>query len=112
MWLWALLTWLLFGLVIGALARLLMPGRQPIGFLGTVLLGIVGSFIGGFFGYLLGGREPLSQQVHQLSRELTIRRSASRKSPRRSVPSPHGTQGRNSWRVPLRRVPLRRVPLR
>ena len=41
------------GLIAGALARLLVPGRDPIGILGTILLGIVGSFVGGFLGYVL-----------------------------------------------------------
>ena len=36
------------GLVVGAIARLLMPGRDPMGIFGTVVLGIVGSFVGGF----------------------------------------------------------------
>lgn len=36
------------GLIVGAIARLLMPGRDPIGILGTIVLGIVGSFVGGF----------------------------------------------------------------
>ena len=36
------------GLIVGAIARLLMPGRDPIGILGTVVIGIVGSFVGGF----------------------------------------------------------------
>jgi uncharacterized membrane protein YeaQ/YmgE (transglycosylase-associated protein family) len=36
------------GLIVGAIARLLMPGRDPIGILGTILLGIAGSFVGGF----------------------------------------------------------------
>ena len=41
------------GIVAGFLARLLVPGRDPMGFWATVLLGIVGSFIGGFLGYLI-----------------------------------------------------------
>jgi uncharacterized membrane protein YeaQ/YmgE (transglycosylase-associated protein family) len=42
------LFWLVVsGLIVGALARLVVPGRQPIGFLGTILLGIAGSFVGG-----------------------------------------------------------------
>ncbi|MEY9875060.1 putative membrane protein YeaQ/YmgE (transglycosylase-associated protein family) [Streptacidiphilus sp. MAP12-33] len=41
---------LIIGLVAGALARLLLPGRDPIGLLGTVVLGVVGSFVGGFLG--------------------------------------------------------------
>jgi uncharacterized membrane protein YeaQ/YmgE (transglycosylase-associated protein family) len=51
-----LIIWLLvIGLVSGALARLLVPGRDSLGIGGTILLGIVGSFIGGFLGYLLFG---------------------------------------------------------
>ena len=41
---------LIIGLVAGAVARLLLPGRDPIGLLGTVVLGVVGSFVGGFLG--------------------------------------------------------------
>ena len=49
-----LIVWLiLIGLIAGAIARLLVPGRDPIGVLGTILLGIVGSFVGGFLGYVL-----------------------------------------------------------
>ncbi|WP_063774163.1 GlsB/YeaQ/YmgE family stress response membrane protein [Streptacidiphilus rugosus] len=40
----------LIGLVAGAVARLVVPGRDPIGLLGTVVLGVVGSFLGGFLG--------------------------------------------------------------
>jgi uncharacterized membrane protein YeaQ/YmgE (transglycosylase-associated protein family) len=39
---------LVVGFIVGAIARLLMPGRDPIGVLGTIVLGIVGSFVGGF----------------------------------------------------------------
>jgi uncharacterized membrane protein YeaQ/YmgE (transglycosylase-associated protein family) len=41
------------GLIAGFVARLLVPGRDPIGLLGTILLGIVGSFVGGFLWYLI-----------------------------------------------------------
>lgn len=44
------------GLIIGALARLLVPGRNPIGIGGTILLGIAGSFAGGLVGRALFGR--------------------------------------------------------
>lgn len=54
----AILGWILFGLVVGALARLVVPGRQPIGLLGTILLGVAGSFIGGFLAYVIWGGEP------------------------------------------------------
>lgn len=40
--------WLIIGLVAGALARLIMPGRDPMGLLATCILGIVGSLLGGF----------------------------------------------------------------
>lgn len=53
-----LIVWLLvIGLVAGALARLLVPGRDPIGIAGTVVLGVVGSFVGGFLGYVLFGKD-------------------------------------------------------
>jgi len=39
---------LIVGFIVGAIARLLMPGRDPIGIFGTIVLGIVGSFVGGF----------------------------------------------------------------
>jgi uncharacterized membrane protein YeaQ/YmgE (transglycosylase-associated protein family) len=41
------------GLICGAIARLLMPGRDPIGIVGTIVLGIVGSFVGGFLQNLI-----------------------------------------------------------
>jgi uncharacterized membrane protein YeaQ/YmgE (transglycosylase-associated protein family) len=44
---------IVIGLIAGALARLLVPGRQDISVLMTIVLGIVGSFIGGFLGYLI-----------------------------------------------------------
>lgn len=53
--------WLLIGLVAGALARLLVPGRDPMGWGGTLVLGLVGSLIGGFLGDLLDkGKDDLS----------------------------------------------------
>ena len=48
-----IISLLIIGLIAGAIARLLVPGRQDISILGTILLGIVGSFIGGFLGYLI-----------------------------------------------------------
>jgi uncharacterized membrane protein YeaQ/YmgE (transglycosylase-associated protein family) len=48
------LGWVLFGLVVGIVAKLLMPGRDPGGFIVTTLLGIVGAVIGGFLGRSLG----------------------------------------------------------
>ena len=48
-----IIGWLIAGLIIGAIARLLVPGRQPIGLLGTMLLGIVGALLGGGIAYLI-----------------------------------------------------------
>ncbi|HEX3516711.1 MAG TPA: GlsB/YeaQ/YmgE family stress response membrane protein [Trebonia sp.] len=48
------IIWLLIvGLIVGLIARLLMPGRDPIGIIGTIVLGIVGSFVGGFLQNLI-----------------------------------------------------------
>ena len=49
------ISWSVFGLIVGAIARFLVPGRQPIGIGGTIVLGIVGSLVGGFLGSLLFG---------------------------------------------------------
>jgi uncharacterized membrane protein YeaQ/YmgE (transglycosylase-associated protein family) len=48
------LGWILFGLVVGIVAKLLMPGRDPGGFIITTVLGIVGAVLGGFLGRTLG----------------------------------------------------------
>lgn len=45
------------GLIAGFIARLLVPGRDPMGIVGTLVLGVVGSFIGGFLGFLLFGKD-------------------------------------------------------
>ena len=45
---------ILFGLVVGVIAKLLMPGRDPGGFIITILLGIAGSLIGGWVGRMMG----------------------------------------------------------
>ena len=50
----SVLGWILFGLVVGAVAKLLMPGRDPGGFIVTILLGIAGALLGGFVGRALG----------------------------------------------------------
>ena len=46
--------WVLFGLVAGAVARMLHPGFDPMGYVGTIMLGITGSLLGGGVAYLLG----------------------------------------------------------
>jgi uncharacterized membrane protein YeaQ/YmgE (transglycosylase-associated protein family) len=50
-----LIGWAIFGLIAGAIARFLMPGRDPMGCLATMALGVVGSFVGGFLGTLIFG---------------------------------------------------------
>ena len=50
----AIIGFLVFGLVVGALARLLKPGRQRLGLLGTLVLGVIGSLIGGVVASALG----------------------------------------------------------
>ena len=49
-----ILSWILFGLVVGVIAKLLTPGRDPGGFIVTSLLGIAGALIGGFLGRAMG----------------------------------------------------------
>jgi uncharacterized membrane protein YeaQ/YmgE (transglycosylase-associated protein family) len=49
-----ILGWIVFGLIVGALAKLVMPGKDPGGILVTIGLGIVGAIVGGFVGQLLG----------------------------------------------------------
>jgi uncharacterized membrane protein YeaQ/YmgE (transglycosylase-associated protein family) len=46
--------WILFGLIVGVIAKLIMPGRDPGGIIVTMLLGIVGAVLGGFLGRALG----------------------------------------------------------
>ncbi|EMB13778.1 MULTISPECIES: GlsB/YeaQ/YmgE family stress response membrane protein [Rhodopirellula] len=50
-----IIGWIIFGLIVGALARLIYPGRQNLGIVKTILLGVVGSFVGGFLAFLLFG---------------------------------------------------------
>jgi uncharacterized membrane protein YeaQ/YmgE (transglycosylase-associated protein family) len=50
-----ILGWLLFGLIVGVIARFLVPGKQPMSLLMTALLGIVGSLVGGGISYLIWG---------------------------------------------------------
>lgn len=50
-----IITWIIFGLIAGVIAKLLLPGRDPGGCIITILLGIVGAFVGGFiFQWLIG----------------------------------------------------------
>ena len=49
-----IISWVIFGVVVGAIAKMIMPGNQNMGWLMTIILGIVGSMVGGFVAGLLG----------------------------------------------------------
>lgn len=51
------ITMIIVGAIAGFLARAIVPGRDPMGIGATILLGIIGSFIGGFLGYVLFGKD-------------------------------------------------------
>ncbi len=53
----AVIGWIIFGFIVGLVARFLMPGSQPMGFILTTLLGIAGSFVGGYIGTLISGNQ-------------------------------------------------------
>lgn len=59
----AIIGWLIAGLITGAIARLLVPGRQPLGILMTIVLGIVGAMLGGGISWLIWGNpgDPFSE---------------------------------------------------
>ena len=50
----AIIGWIIFGLIVGIVAKFLMPGRDPGGFIITILLGIAGALLGGYLGRALG----------------------------------------------------------
>jgi uncharacterized membrane protein YeaQ/YmgE (transglycosylase-associated protein family) len=50
----SIVIWIIVGLIVGAIAKLLMPGRDPGGFIVTILLGIAGAFVGGWIGRQFG----------------------------------------------------------
>ena len=56
--------WMIVGLVAGALARLLVPGRQPMGMFLTMILGLIGSVVGGFISSLIWGYDPSAPGIH------------------------------------------------
>lgn len=56
MWLGALIVFVIIGLISGLVARAVVPGKQPMGIVGTMLLGMVGSILGGLLGSLFTSR--------------------------------------------------------
>ena len=55
---------IIIGLIAGALARLLVPGRDPMGIGATIVLGIIGSFVGGFLADVLFRSDSQDQGIH------------------------------------------------
>jgi uncharacterized membrane protein YeaQ/YmgE (transglycosylase-associated protein family) len=51
----AIIEWIIFGFVVGVIARFLMPGPNPMGLIVTTLLGVAGSFVGGYLGTMIKG---------------------------------------------------------
>jgi uncharacterized membrane protein YeaQ/YmgE (transglycosylase-associated protein family) len=49
-----ILSWIIFGLVAGVIAKIIMPGKDPGGWIISILLGVAGAFVGGFLGTKLG----------------------------------------------------------
>ena len=64
----AIIGWIIFGLIAGVIAKALMPGKDPGGFIVTILLGIAGSLIGGFIGQALFGYGRAVNDSSDLSR--------------------------------------------
>ena len=56
-----IISWIVFGLIAGIIAKLIMPGRDPGGCIITMLLGVAGAFVGGFLYRLFSGREVFFQ---------------------------------------------------
>ena len=54
----SIIGWIFFGLIIGVVGKLLTPGRDPGGFILTILLGVTGALLGGFIGQSLGMYQP------------------------------------------------------
>lgn len=49
-----ILSWLIYGIIVGVSSKLLHPGNDPIGFLPTIAIGVAGSYIGGLINFILG----------------------------------------------------------
>ncbi|WP_435523140.1 GlsB/YeaQ/YmgE family stress response membrane protein [Chryseobacterium indoltheticum] len=52
---WTFILWIIFGLIVGAIAKMIMPGKQNMGWLTASILGIVGAFVGGFIANTIFG---------------------------------------------------------
>ena len=68
----AFIWWLVIGLIAGALARLIMPGRDPMGIIATIVLGIVGSILGGLVSMAIWPSERLNGGIPKAGLLLSI----------------------------------------
>ena len=59
-----IISWIVFGFIVGLIARAIVPGRQSMGFVMTTLLGVAGSLVGGFVATALGGGNPDYNGLH------------------------------------------------
>ena len=48
-----IISWIIFGLIAGAVAKMILPGKDPGGFVGTIIIGIVGALVGGYIAKIL-----------------------------------------------------------
>jgi len=64
--------WLLIGAVAGGLARLLIPGKQPLGLLWTIVLGLLGSAVGGYISSLLFAYDPMEPGFHMAGLGMSV----------------------------------------
>lgn len=64
----AIIGWIIFGLIAGLIAKAIMPGRDPGGAIVTILIGIAGSIMGGFIGQALFGYGRATNDASDLSR--------------------------------------------
>ena len=86
--LWFIIVLLVVGFLAGALARLLVPGPDPMSLAGTWLLGVLGSFAGGFLGYVLFGADA-DDGVVQVVRDHRLDRR--RRDPAADLPGDRAT---------------------
>jgi uncharacterized membrane protein YeaQ/YmgE (transglycosylase-associated protein family) len=56
----SMLIWCIYGIIVGSIAKSIVPGEENFGFIKTVLLGVTGSYVGGSVLYLLGNRDAVS----------------------------------------------------
>ena len=62
-----ILGWIFFGLIVGVIAKFLLPGRDPSGFIVTIGIGIAGAFVGGFLARLVGWYGPQENAGYLMS---------------------------------------------